>query len=159
MALRKTFRASARAFTLIEILVVIGLLIVIGGFTAFVSLESYRSAIFKDDRSLLVSALLKARSQAINNMCFGAGCTDGLSHGVHIESGAYTVFQGTTYVPSDPLNETYEGNPATVVGGMTDVVFEKLSGETTAGTITLGDTALHASTVTINSEGMITWSF
>lgn len=150
---------AARGFTLMEILVVVGLLAIIGGFGMFLSMETYRATIFKDDRSILISALYKARSQSVNNMCFGAGCTDGVSHGVHIENGAYTVFQGTTYTVGDTNNEVIQGSPSVTVGGLTDVVFTKLSGETIAGTITLTNGDGHTSTITLNSEGMISWSF
>ncbi len=146
-------------FTLIEILVVIGMLSIVGGLSLVMTLDTYRAYFFKNDRDILVSALHKARSQSINNMCLGA-CTGGKPHGVHIESGNYTIFQGITYSASDPINEKLGGgNAATTVSGLTDVVFTPLTGAVaTPGSMVVTDTSGRTTTITVNVEGRIDWS-
>ena len=80
-----------RGFTMIEILVVIGLFAIAGGFALWVSMESYRGSSFFADRDMFVAVLQRARAEAVNNVCLGAGCTDGKPHGVHIQSDAYIL--------------------------------------------------------------------
>src|SRR4051812_38879538 len=78
---------SNAGFSLIEILVVMGLLVLMSGFGLFVSMETYQGSNFSCDRSLFVAALQRARAQAIHNMCYGT-CTDGVAHGVHVDTAA-----------------------------------------------------------------------
>ena len=128
-------------------------------------MDSYRGHSFRSERDVLVSVLQKARSQAVSNMCFGAGCTDGKQHGVHIESNQYTIFQGATWAARDPaVDEVTAIQSKTITAvGFTDVVFAELSGTaafTPAGatSTTLTDTAgKDTSIISITPEGRICW--
>jgi Tfp pilus assembly protein FimT len=157
-----------RGMTFFEVLVVMGIFVLVGGFALFVSMESYHGSSFRSDRNLLVAALQRARAQAMNNICLGAGCTDGKSHGVHIDPDAYIVFQdnGSGYISTDPLNAKFDASEAVVHSGYlasplhNNVVFTQLSGNTSCGTpcdisLTQGG---QTSTSTVTSEGRISWS-
>lgn len=162
---------QARGFTLIEMLVVIGLLTIIGTIGLVLSFDSYRGYAFRGDRDLAIATFQKARSQAVNGVCKStvlAPCTSGVPHGVHIGSGNLTIFQGTTYNFADPVNEIIAlTSDTTLVGGVgepTDIVFAELSGDATvtsgAGwsvTIKNKDTN-QLSVVTFNSAGSISWT-
>lgn len=143
-------------FTLLEILVVIGLFTLLGGAALLVSMETYHGSNFRADRDLFVAALEHARAEAMNNVCLGT-CTDGKSHGVHLESGQYVIFQGTLYDTNDPQNAVFKIHTTAIQGGG-DIIFSQLSGATTATSTMLSDGAGHTSLVTINSEGQITWT-
>ena len=162
MALPKIYTHSRgkAGITLVEILIVIALFAFVGGSALIISMDSYRGFSFRNERDVIISALQKARSQAINNMCFGASCTDGKAHGLHVASPNLTLFQGGSYSVADPLNEVISANNnSAVLSGLTDVVFAQLSGDVASpGTITVTDTSLHTSSITINSEGRITWT-
>ncbi len=90
--------STARGFTLIETLIVIGLLAVIGGFTIVVNLNDLRIGAFRDERSTLTIALQKARSSSLNNINLKA-------HGVAIfpddQPRSYVIFEGDSYASSD----------------------------------------------------------
>jgi Tfp pilus assembly protein FimT len=158
MALHKVSRCN-HGFTIIEIGLVIALLSIIGTFSLMLSMDNYRASSFNNDRNMVISLLQKARSQAVNNMCLGAACTEGVAHGLHIETGSYTIFQGTAYNPADALNEKISMPPTLTFSGLANVVFTELSGSpVAAGTITLSDGMGHTSTIDINSEGRIAWT-
>ena len=146
-----------KGFSLIEILVVIGMLAIVGSFGLFLSMESFQHSIFKNDRDLLIDALYKARAQSVNNMCFGT-CSGGQPHGVHIGNGAYTVFQGLSYTAGDPQNEVTAANPGTTVTGATDIVFDRISGITTPVTLTVTSVNGQTSTISVRTEGGIGWT-
>ena len=153
---------SQTGFTLLEVLVVMGIMTMLGGFALIVSMDVYRSFSFRTERDMLISVLQKARSQSMSNMCLGPGCTDGRPHGVHVSTGQYVVFQGATYatrdVSVDEVIAAENGAARIAPSSLTDVVFTQLSGAAApVGTIGLLDDAGHISTTTINSEGQITW--
>lgn len=151
--------SNQRGFTFFEILVTMGIFIMVGGFALFVSMETYRGASFRSDRDLLVSALQRARAQAMNNTCFGAGCADGEAHGVHIQSDKYVIFQGNAYDSSDPNNAAFDSTITTTKTPATlDILFSQLSGNSAPATVTLTDAAGHASAVSVSVEGQISWT-
>lgn len=161
-------RNDARTgFTLLEVLVVIGILTLVAGAGTFFGLESVRGNSFRNDRDMLVAVLQKARSQSTSNMCFGSGCSGGKSHGVRVESGQYVIFQGADWASRDSaVDEAISINTGTVtVSGPLgvvpyDVVFAQLSGDANPATaeITVVDTAGHSSLISINGEGRIAWT-
>jgi hypothetical protein len=144
------------------------LVIIVGGFSLIVSMDSLRSHSFQDERDLIVNALQKARSQSINNMCFGAGCTDGKPHGVHIMAGQYVLFQGSSYhdtVQDAALDEVFKSvYAAATVTGFTDVVFSPLSGNASTSptgvmTLTVSESpGINTSVITVGGEGQILWT-
>lgn len=145
---------------MLEVLVVMGMFVLVGGFALFVSMETFRGSNFRSDRDLLVAVLQRARAQAMNNICFGTGCTDGKPHGVHIDSDAYVIFQdnGSGYDPGDSNNASFESTVTTIKDPLTlDVVFEQLSGNSGSATIELKGGG-HTSVISIGSEGQISWT-
>ena len=149
---------SRRGFTLIEVLITIGLLGLIAGLGVFVSMDSYRGNLFRAERNIVVSILQKARSQAIHNVCVGSVCADGQLHGVHFDPNQYAIFQGAIYNPADINNEVIQANSNVHNSGLANIVFSQLEGTTSGGTLTLTDNSGHTSAITINNEGQIIWT-
>ncbi len=160
MVSHKIFIQTKKGFSLFEILIVLGIFaLVVTSLSAVVSMDTFRGYDWHGNRNLIISSLQKARSQSVNNMCFGAGCTDGLPHGVHFESGKAIIFQGLTYTAGNSLNEIIPISTNITSTGLTDVVFKELTGNvTTVGTINLSDSVGHSSVININSEGRISWT-
>ncbi len=157
MRLRKIFIPN-KGFSLIEFVIVLGILAALGSFTLVISMESYRNDTFSNQQLLLIIALQKARSESLNGMCMGTSCTGGLPHGVHITGEALTIFQGTTYNASDDTNEVISLlNHAVQFGGLQDVTFAELSANTLTGTITMSDISGNSASITIGAEGQIIW--
>ena len=139
-----------KGFTLIEILITLGIFVILASLGLYVSLDSYRSYTFSSERDALVSLLLKARNQSMNNI-------DELPHGVHIGSQSFTLFEGVTYSVSNPKNNIIARNAAISVNGLTDVNFSQLSGDPSLiGSITLSYGARTA-IISIENEGRINW--
>ncbi|MBI3572377.1 prepilin-type N-terminal cleavage/methylation domain-containing protein [Candidatus Kaiserbacteria bacterium] len=154
MPLRKT-SIPKDGFTLVEILVVVGMLAIVAGTVAFFDLASYEGEAFRGERTTLVTLLETARADALNNV-------DESQHGVHVATGQYTLFEGESY--SDPSRDTSRdvviaaSYVVTISPSGSDIVFAQLSAETSDATITLTDPARKvAATITINREGGISW--
>lgn len=153
----------ARGFTLLEILVVMGLVLVVVAFGLIVSFDDYRGFNFRNERDIVVNVIQKARSQAVNNMCFGTGCTDGKDHGVYFgTTGQYVIFQGATYASRDvAVDEVIEArDDATILSGVESVVFHRLRADAvvTGGSTLTVTQSTHTSTITIEPEGRVWWS-
>ncbi|MEK7574893.1 MAG: type II secretion system protein [Patescibacteria group bacterium] len=138
-----------RGFTLIEMLVVLSigaiLLFMVSG--AF-SKATYREALDKQT-AIIISLLEQARSQTLSTK-------DDQSYGVHFEATKAVIFSGTTYSASAPSNVVELVNPLvristiTLAGGVSDILFQRLTGETSqSGTITLSLAASSTQTKTI----------
>ncbi len=159
--------STHNAFTLIEVLIVMALIVIVAGFGLIVSMQSYQNYSFRSERDALVAALQEARSQSIENMCFGS-CTGGKPHGVHLGLHQYVIFQGETYATRDAaVDEIIAANYfalSTTSPSFTDVVFSRVAATTTpnpsgVATISLVDTAgSDSSVISVNPEGQITWT-
>lgn len=156
MASRKIF--TTRGFTLVEMLIVIGLISMLGSVVLFIDLSSYRGDAFRAERTTLVTLLEQARADALNNV-------GEEEHGVAIfpsdEPGSYVLFDGPSYVAGSSTNRTFPTSyeVALDAGSPTTIVFEQLSGDVLSpGVITLRDPNRNITTdITINHEGTIIW--
>ncbi len=142
-------------------MLVLGIMSIVSGFSLFANMDSYRGYAFRGTRDMLVAVLQKARSQSINNMCFGSACTDGKPHGVHFTPGQYVIFQGASWAARDAaLDEIVKIESANVQVSGPDIVFAQLSGNASpaGGVITVVDDASHSSVISVNGEGQILWT-
>jgi len=168
MASPRTSIRSTRGLTLVEILVVLGIMAIVGSFGIIVGLDSYRSHLFYTDRALLVTALQRARAEAIGNICNGPSCVDGKPHGVFIEENgngevtAFVVFQGPDYATRDAaFDERFATRSVIRASGISSTTFAQLSGDVSPGAV--GEIGLYGdpgrvSTTTIGAEGQIFWN-
>jgi len=148
--------SKTSGFTLIEILIIVA----ITGLLSVSVFSIYRG--FNKNRSLEVSVqniaslLSEARSLTLSSK------NDSV-YGVHLEESKAVLFKGTTYSTSSSDNIEYiisglVSATSTLNGGVVDVVFDRLTGETTAfGTTTLWLTADASSTknIIIRETGII----
>lgn len=155
--------AGQAGFTLLEILIVIGMTVIIMSFGLFFDFDQFRLHSFQADRDVLISALHHARSRAVSNICYEPPvCNDGKPHGVRIEAGEFIIFQGSSYAGRDASHDaSLEANTGLVHAGINEVVFSQLTGDALsgAGDIILRDPATgRESIISINSEGQIIWT-
>lgn len=149
---------STKAFTLMEIVVVLAILGVAIGLFALYGQTSQLRADLNSQRDVFVSYLKLAQSSAAS----GKGS---VSHGIHLEDDSYIVFAGDTYVEDGNGNFTLTF-PKTLIfdninlnGAGTDIIFEPPFGETeTYGTVDIFSEQINKSIqITINSLGLINY--
>ena len=146
---------NKKGFTLIEILIVISLVTIIS-FVTFNFFVDYRASQgVAQDVELIETVLYKARNEAISSN----GSND---YGVHCASSSMTACKGSVYTASNTTNQIFlftSGNTLSgisLVSGGVDVVFNKLSGETTqSGTLTLTTSKGGVKTIIIYPTGLI----
>jgi len=150
-------------FTLIEILISLGILSLIVALGLFISFDFYRNYSFRSERNTIVSILQKARSQSMDNI-------NQVRHGVYFADPLeYIVFECDFNTPQCVSHDHADTSkdlvikPAygsTVSGIPMNVVFDQLSGNcvTCSGTqtVTVNDQG-QAKNITISNEGRIDW--
>lgn len=143
--------STTNGFTILELLIVMGIFTFIASIGLFISMDSYRDYAFRSQASMLVSALQKTRSRSLNNV-------HGAPHGLEITSSSYTLFQGASYAARTPsYDETYAITNATASGSIGEVVFTQLTGESSVAGTVLVTADGHTATISLNYEGRISW--
>lgn len=140
-----------KAFSLLEILLVVAMIGIISGITAVV----YQSFQVKNNIDLAqittVQTLRRAQIQS--------KASDGDSTwGVNISSTNITMFKGASYALRDStFDEIYDFPSSITPSGIQEIVFTKMDGEPSAtGTITF-TTNNETRNLTINSKGMVSY--
>lgn len=144
-------------FTLPETLMVVAITVMVAAMMLF-SFSTYGSteAISKDE-GRVVSTLEKARSMTLDSY-------NSSQYGVHFELNTATIFAGTVYSAADSsnivlnLNSKVKFENVSLAGGGSDIIFNRLSGETNqTGIVTLSLTSNATTTraITIYATGLI----
>ncbi len=147
-------------FTIVELLMGMVILVLVSGIV-WVSFRGYnRRQVLEGAAQTVVAMLNDARARTVN----GRGAEQ---HGVHIEDTSVVLFVGASYSPSSATNETVLLDTQTIVadislsGGGSEVIFEKLTGETAHNgtlTIELVSDPTQQRTVTIQNTGLISYN-
>jgi len=121
-------------FTLIEILIIIGIVAGIFVFSAPYTLTFYQRQIIEEAQNNIIDALQRARHNAVlqkNDSDFGVTLSE--------VPGSYVIFQGSSYAARDAgQDEIFPIISSISVTGIEDVIFSKLTGlPSVTGTTTL----------------------
>ena len=140
-----------QGFTIIEVMIAVGLITIIGSLALFVSMDFYRSYNLDAEMETIISLITRVRGRAVNNI-------DASSHGLYIDESSMTLFRGESYLlRNEDLDEVFPRSQAFEIEGLNEIVFDQLTGEASAtGTIAIsgqGRTAI----IEINHEGRIDW--
>ncbi|MDP2692624.1 MAG: hypothetical protein Q8O88_03210 [bacterium] len=122
---------NKKGFSIIEIIIVVvsmAVMIILGS----VNYRFFERRVeLSTSASHIIDILNLARDRTVSS-------DGGSVYGVHFESGEVTLFKGVAYVGSDPADSTVyiipssiEINNIAITGGANDVVYSKISGETT----------------------------
>lgn len=126
-----------RGFTLLEIMIVIGIMAIISAIILFSFGKLNSDQALDKDVLSVISLLNDARSLTLSSK-------GGTQYGVHVEGDRVVLYKGATYSPSDPenvvqgLNSMVHISSYVLAGGASDILFKRLTGNTEqSGTLTL----------------------
>lgn len=152
-----------RAFTLIELMIVIAITVLITSVSGAVYANLIQNTYLDTISEEIVANLRLAQMRSISNFHdqpWGIHFNDTSTPG---ESDSFILFQGSDYASRDnswdietelPPNITY--TIVTLTGGGDDVVFDQLSGQTIQnGTIQITNTQTETKTINVNQMGQI----
>ncbi|PCI19705.1 hypothetical protein COB64_03265 [Candidatus Wolfebacteria bacterium] len=138
-----------KGFTILELLLVIGAVIIISALTIPIGVRFYQTQILNETTSDILGTLRRSQNQAAfqkNNSAFG----------VKILSDSYVLFQGNSYVGRTVTeDESFSLSGGITISGIDEVVFNKLTGiSSTTGTITV-TSGSDSQILNINAQGKI----
>jgi prepilin-type N-terminal cleavage/methylation domain-containing protein len=144
-----------RGFTLIEILVVVGLLSMILVLSPIFDINQLRLASYEEEIKNITLLLNTARIKSLNN-------TSQSKHGVYLNTTEYILFEGDSFLESDPSKHVYVKNEHKISYGtssLNEVIFNQLDGKVeNPGKIEIVDPETNVvSIIQINYEGQINW--
>lgn len=148
--------AKVRAMTLVEILIVIALMSIL----AMLSLQAFYSVLssksLESETARVVAELQRARALTLASKYSSA-------YGIHLATTSITLFQGTGYISASATNTLSTLSSSvklayTLAGGGSDIIFQRLTGEsTTTGLITLSlaNKASTTKSITVYQTGLL----
>lgn len=151
---------NEKGLTILELILVIGIFAVIAGVASVQLANFQRGTVLESTSKDVVSALRLAHDKAMlgeDGNSNGQGDPWGIRF-ANSTSDSYATFFGATYDINNVKETAYLSPPlaftAPTEGTNTDVIFTKLSGTTTAATITIGDNG-QTKTITVDASGRI----
>jgi len=138
-----------RGFTLTELLLVIGAVVVIVALAIPVGISFYKLQGLDETTQDIVKTLRRAQNQAV----FQRNDSD---FGVRFESGSYILFQGSSYAGrTQSEDETFNLTTGISTSGITEVVFAKLTGlPDVTGVLTIAS-GNSSHNISINGQGRV----
>jgi len=124
-------------FSMIEFLIVFVIISIISSIV-LLNLSNFRNdQILKNTTLDVVSLLNKARQNTLSSI-------NSTNYSIHFEANKVTLFTGSVYSSSDPTNEVINFNRVITIpldginiGGGSDLTFERLTGGSIGGSITI----------------------
>lgn len=157
--LRLLAMTSQKGFTLIELMVTIGIFGILIGISTISLSNIQRTSSLSSEVNRLIPDLKEQQVKAMSGDTENSGVVS--DYGIHFDSASYTLFR-STYVAGNADNFVISLSPnitvnTSLTGG--EMVFQKGSGEVAAGasTVVFTDTTTgRTQTVTINKLGVVT---
>jgi prepilin-type N-terminal cleavage/methylation domain-containing protein len=146
-------------FTLVELLLIMGIMAIISSFAVINLVRPQTKANLDSTLSVLISDL---KSQQLKAMIGDGEGGAANSYGIYFESSRYTLFRGAAYNVSDPNNFVVNSQGGTTffpTFAGSQVIFNQRSGEVanfsgSANTITVTSSG-ESKTITINALGTV----
>jgi prepilin-type N-terminal cleavage/methylation domain-containing protein len=147
-----------RGFSLIELIVVIGIIAILAIFLLPVSLNYYQREVLKKTEDQLVWILKEARDNAINQK-------NGSYFGLYITNDNFIIFQGQSYSQRILVEDVSYSFPLSInISGLKEIVFAPNTGiASPSGTISLSlgtasaDASQDKRDIIINELGVISY--
>lgn len=141
---------ARRGFTIVELLLVIGIILIVAAFTLPGSALFLRRQQLNDTVYEFTNALERAHLQAMFDK-------NGSAFGVRVLSDSYVLFEGSSYAARNTDNdEIFPLSSSVSITGLSEIVFAELTGIPDAtGTITISDSGNGGTDIIVNAHGIL----
>ena len=126
-------------FTLIEILVALGISAILFSTSAFITVDAYKSTLYEREFNFFLSLLQKTRSEAVNN--------------INDQSHTFKITPDNYFIDA----EEYQRNAQIQINGPTEITFENLNGNVASlATFDLSD-GIRTKEILVEESGKMDW--
>lgn len=140
-----------KGFTLVEVVIVLGIFGLILAIGLPVGIDAYRNYLLTSENRNLMSVLRRAEEFAFSNK-------NESDYGVYLEGNNFVLFKGSSFAGRDEnYDEEYPREPSVLIGGFTEIVFSRNSGNPNATATIVLSNNLASQSIDINEEGAIFW--
>ena len=151
LSLKRKTHKPQKGFTLLEIIIVIGLFALLVGISIPFGLDVYRSYVLISETRNMVSFLRRAETLSFTN-------TRNDSYGIMIMNDRFVVFRGASFATRDAaFDEEYLRSPLVTVSGIAHIVFAAVTGRPDIMGTTTFSNGVNKQTVFINEHGTLFW--
>lgn len=127
-------RNSLTGFTVLEIVIAVAVVAIVASIVIGQAATFRRQAALSTESERLITLLAKARTDTLASL-------NSLNYGVYFAPNTVTIFSGESYVAGAEGNEVIDLDPSVEIIAVdlsgSQVVFERLTGASNAGTVTL----------------------
>ena len=135
-------------FTLVEILVVIGVMTLILGILSPMGLNFYLDYQLESEAKILGTLLQQTRNLAMTNR-------NESNHGLYFDNANFIVFQGTSFASRIVSQDKAIPRTQSIsLSGPSELIFTALSGQTASTTYTISDSRKNYE-IYVNAEGLV----
>ena len=139
-----------KGFSLVEALIVIGIMAILAGLTAPSLVSTFSDYELASEKDLAGSLIRKARQHAFIGL-------NNNNHGIKIASSSFIEFEGLSYATRDTSKDIVtDRDPDIIASGSNEIVFNRISGRTSDAILVLFD-GFQSATISINQEGLVSW--
>ena len=139
-----------KGFSLIEVLIVLGVVGVIASIGTIFSMGSVSRSYALSERDLLVGLLTQTRAKALANVHESA-------HSLHVATSTYVLYEGTTFSATNPTNTHVPKVSKAAMSGLDTVSFLPMTADVVSSGVITVVGGSQSYTIEINAVGRINW--
>jgi Tfp pilus assembly protein FimT len=144
------FKFNKEGFTVLEIILIIGILGIIFAIGLPVTFDFYQNYQLQAEQNKFISLLEIARNSAMINL-------NQSSHGVYWDNDNLIIFEGNDFATRNQnQDQNFPRTKAISISGTNEITFGAISGQT-ASSVFVFNNGDKSSNVYVNQEGQINW--
>lgn len=139
-----------KGFTIIEITLFIGILVIVFALGIPVTFDFYRDYQLQAEQDKFISLLEMARNSAMTNL-------NQSPHGLYRDNDNFFIFEGSSFAArNQSQDQDFPRTKMISISGPNEIVFNSLSGQVTSSVFSFTN-GKRSSNIYVNQEGQINW--
>lgn len=141
---------SQKGFTILELMLVVGMLIVIFSLGFPIAFDFYKNYQLRAEGDKFISLLETTRNSSMINL-------NQLPHGIYRDNDNFIIFEGNSFAARNQSQDQNFPRAKTIsVAGPNEIIFNSLSGQADSSAFVFNN-GIKSFNVYVNQEGQINW--
>ncbi|OGG43916.1 hypothetical protein A3G50_02805 [Candidatus Jorgensenbacteria bacterium RIFCSPLOWO2_12_FULL_42_11] len=141
---------SQKGFTILELMLVVGMLIVIFSLGFPIAFDFYKNYQLRAEGDKFISLLETTRNSSMINL-------NQLPHGIYRDNDNFVIFEGNSFAARNQSQDQNFPRAKTIsVAGPNEIIFNSLSGQADSSAFVFNN-GIKSFNIYVNQEGQINW--